>query len=120
MDQRHEFGKVGEQVAVDYLSGRGFMILERNWRFGHKEIDIIAREANDLVVVEVKTRTAPVLEFPEQAIPRAKRQFLISAANAYVRYNRIPLEVRFDVINVVYRQGEPEVTHIRGDFIAML
>ena len=64
----------------------GLVVLDRNWHFGHKEIDIVARDRNDLVVIEVKTRTAPVIELPEQIINREKRRFLVAAAHAYVRY----------------------------------
>jgi putative endonuclease len=120
MDERKDLGKAGEQLAVDLLLTKGFVILERNWRFSHKEIDIIARDSNDIVVVEVKTRNAPVRELPEQAINRQKRQLLISAANAYVKYNRIPLEVRFDVINVIFERGRPDVSHIRNAFFPTL
>lgn len=120
MDERMDLGKAGEQLAVDHLEANGFIILDRNWHFSHKEIDIIARDRNDIVVIEVKTRNTPVRELPEQAINRQKRQFLISAANAYVKYNRISLEVRFDVINVVYHKGVPEVRHIRNAFFPTL
>jgi putative endonuclease len=120
MDERKDFGKAGEQLAVDHLETKGFVILERNWYFSHKEIDIIARDRNDIVVIEVKTRHAPVRELPEQAINRQKRQFLIAAANAYVKYNRITLEVRFDIVNVVYESGLPNVSHIRDAFFPTL
>jgi len=120
MDERKDLGKAGEQLAVEHLVGAGFVILERNWYFSHKEIDIIARDCNDIVIVEVKTRHAPVRELPEQAINRQKRQFLIQAANAYVKYNRIGLEVRFDVVNVVYNNGLPEISHIRNAFFPTL
>ena len=59
MDERKDLGKAGEQIAVDLLISKGFAILERNWHFSHKEIDIIARDHNDIVVIEVKTRNAP-------------------------------------------------------------
>jgi putative endonuclease len=62
MDERKDLGKAGEQMAVDLLVSKGFVILDRNWHFSHKEIDIIARDRNDIVVVEVKTRNAPVRE----------------------------------------------------------
>jgi putative endonuclease len=117
MDARQDLGKAGEELAAGYLEKQGMMILERNWRFGHKEIDIIAREGNDLVIVEVKTRRAPVLELPDQAIPREKRRYLVLAANAYARYNHSPLEVRFDIVNVVFHRGRPEVEHVRDAFI---
>jgi len=120
MDERKDLGKAGEQIAVDLLISKGFAILERNWHFSHKEIDIIARDHNDIVVVEVKTRNAPVRELPEQASNRQKRQFLVSAANAYVKYYHISLEVRFDVINVVYERGMPRAEHIRNAFFPTL
>jgi putative endonuclease len=120
MDSRQDLGREGERLAAQYLEGLGMTILERNWRFGHKEIDLIAREGNDLVIVEVKTRTAPVRESPDQAIPREKRRSLVSAANAYVRFNRIPLDVRFDTVNVVFNRESVELTHVRDAFFATL
>jgi putative endonuclease len=120
MDERKDLGKAGEQLAVVYLEANGFIILDRNWHFSHKEIDIIARENNDIVIVEVKTRHAPVRELPEQAINRQKRQFLVAAANAYVKFHGISLEVRFDVINVVYEREFPVISHIRNAFFPML
>jgi putative endonuclease len=120
MDERNDLGKAGEQLAVDLLVLKGFVILDRNWRFSHKEIDIVARDRNDIVIVEVKTRNAPVRESPEQAINRQKRHFLISAANAYVKYYHIRMEVRFDVVNVLYDHEVPEVTHIRNAFFPTL
>ena len=56
MADHNDFGKKGEQIAVDYLRGKGFRILETNWRRGRNEIDIIARDGKVLVVVEVKSR----------------------------------------------------------------
>ena len=120
MDARQELGKAGEQIVADDLKSKGYTILEMNWRFGHKEIDIIARDRNDLVIVEVKSRTAPMIEFPEQAVNRSKQRYLIAAANGYVRYHRIPLEVRFDIVYVIYEKGIPRVRHIRNAFYPTL
>lgn len=120
MDARQEMGKAGEQLAADDLRLKGYTILEMNWHFGHKEIDIIARDRNDLVIVEVKTRTAPMIEFPEQAVNRSKQRFLIAAANGYVRYRHIPLEVRFDIVYVIYEKGIPRILHIRNAFYPTL
>ena len=120
MAATQDLGQAGEQLAAEELKKKGYVILETNWRFVHKEIDIIARDRNDLVVVEVKTRTAPVLEMPEQAVNRTKQRFLIAAANAYVRFRHIPLEVRFDVVYVVYERGVPVIRHIRNAFYPTL
>ena len=56
MAKHNELGKKGEEIAAQYLSEKGYEILERNWRNRHKEIDIIAKDGNELVIVEVKTR----------------------------------------------------------------
>jgi putative endonuclease len=120
MDDRNGLGQEGEQLAVEYLTANGFVILDRNWRCGHKEIDIVAREGNELVVVEVKTRNAPVLELPEQAINRQKRKHLVLAANAYVKINRISLDVRFDVIYVVFSGNGVGIDHTRDAFFPTL
>jgi len=120
MESTQDLGRAGEQLAAEELRKKGYVIIETNWRFGHKEIDLIARDKNDLVIVEVKTRTAPVREFPEQAVNRSKQRFLITAANGYVRYKHIPLEVRFDVVYVIYEKGIPGIRHIRNAFYPTL
>ena len=56
MAEHNELGKLGEQLARDFLIAKGYQILEQNWSCGHKEIDIIAMDGNELVIVEVKTR----------------------------------------------------------------
>lgn len=120
MDDRKDLGREGEQLAAEYLEAQGYMILERNWHFSHREIDIVARSGNEIVVVEVKTRTAPVRELPEQAVNRQKQRFLISAANAYVRCFHISMDVRFDMVIVVFYRGSPEISHIRNAFYPIL
>ena len=120
MDERKDFGMEGEQLAADYLAGKGYMIIDRNWRSSHKEIDIVAREGNEIVVVEVKTRNAPMRELPEQAVNRQKQRFLISAANAYARCFHISMDVRFDMVIVVFDRGSHEIIHIRNAFYPTL
>lgn len=111
---------MGEDQAASYLEGLGYEILVRNWFFGRKEIDLIARDGNELVICEVKSREAPVLERPEQAIDRIKQRSLVYAAHAYVRYNRIQEEVRFDVIFVVRYGQEIQIEHIKRAFYPSL
>ena len=71
----------GEQLAADYLVKKGFTILERNYRIGQGEMDIIARHGNWLVVVEVKTRESDYLTDPLQLVPMTKQKQLIKLAN---------------------------------------
>ena len=113
----HELGKLGEDLAVDYLTNKGYQILERNWRSGHKEIDIIALNDDLLVIVEVKTRKSDEFGDPDIAVGKLKQQMLIWAADAYVRYKNLDVDVRFDIISIVISDGEPEIEHIEDAFI---
>jgi len=114
-------GERGEDIAAEYLLKKGYIIIEQNWRLRHKELDIIAVDDNELVAVEVKTRTEPVLDDPILSINRKKQRNLISAAHAYVRINRISMDVRFDVIWIrVDISGRASIEHIKDAFIPML
>jgi putative endonuclease len=114
-------GKNGELLAEKYLNQLGYIILERNWIFRHKELDIIAIDRNELVIAEVKTRSEPTLDFPDLAVNRKKQKNIVSAANAYVRYNRISLDVRFDIIWIlVDKRGKATIEHFRDAFIPCL
>lgn len=117
MIEPHELGMLGEELAANYLINKGYQILERNWRSGHKEIDIIALHDTDLVIVEVKTRKSGDYGEPEIAVGRYKQRMLIWAADAYVRYKNLDVDVRFDIISVVITDGEPEIEHIEDAFI---
>ena len=117
MIEPHELGKIGEELACDYLVNKGYQILERNWRSGHKEIDIIALADTTLVVVEVKTRKSDDYGDPDIAVGRDKQRMLIWAADSYVRYKNLNVDVRFDIISIVISDGEPEIEHIEDAFI---
>ena len=119
MIEPHELGKVGEDLAVDYLTHKGYQILERNWRSGHKEIDIIALDDTNLVVVEVKTRKSDDFGEPDIAVGRDKQRFLIWAADAYVRKRRLDVDARFDIISIVFTDEEPKIEHIEDAFIPL-
>lgn len=112
-----DLARMGELKAENYLSAKGFTVIERNWYHRHKEIDLIAFDEDELVIIEVKTRTAPVLDNPALAIDRKKKRNLVFAANAYARKNRISKEVRFDVVWVVYKGDKAEVEHIKNAFV---
>ncbi len=111
-------GRKGEELAAQYLQQEGYEILAKNWKMGRKELDIIATKADELVVVEVKTRSVPVLDQPFLAVDRKKQRTIISAAHAYVRFHKIALSVRFDIIWIeLYRDHQIEIDHIRDAFI---
>ena len=93
-------GRRGEQAAVDYLRRVGFAILERNWRSGRYELDIVARRWDELHFIEVKTRRAGGLTTPEEAITPRKFASLRRAAQAYMAQHRVRLEPQFDLAAV--------------------
>ena len=118
MIEPHELGKIGEDLAAEYLINQGYQILERNWRSGHKEIDIIALKDDILAVVEVKTRTSEDYGDPDLAVGTMKEQMLVWAADSYVRYKNLDVDVRFDIISVILNEREQRLEHIEDAFIA--
>lgn len=116
-----EFGDIGEQLSCDYLASRGYSILDRNWHFHKKELDIVTKKDDFLVFVEVKSRQDTCLEDPTKAITKQKKRFLISAANAWIEDHDIDLEVRFDVITVLIdKHGAPTLKHYKSAIIPEL
>lgn len=121
MARHNELGKWGEQLAVDLLVTKGYAIVERNWRSGNMEIDIIAMKGSRIVFVEVKTRSSDFVD-PADAVDRRRVMRMVRAANSYVRAGNIPHEVQFDVILIVgVPEGDaPRIEHIEDAFVAPL
>jgi putative endonuclease len=111
-----ELGKIGEALAAKYLTQNGYKILNRNWHYGHKEIDIIAIYNNILVIVEVKTRLTNYWEEPKEAVRRKKQRMIIEAADAYVLNNNINMDVQFDIISILLQGEHHELEHIPDAF----
>lgn len=110
-------GEHGEKFAARYLESLGFEILERNWRCSHGELDIVAYDPADraLVFVEVKTRTGRDFGTPLEAITYAKARKLYRLAMMWQKERqRRARVVRVDGVGVLFCEGGPEVTHIRG------
>lgn len=102
-------GRAAEAAAAAYLEAHGWTLIARNWRFGHKEIDLIASRAGVLAFVEVKARRSRSWGHPMDAINRAKRRDLEAAARAWIARHPGPeTEYRFDAIWVI---GEGAVVH---------
>lgn len=93
-------GAIGEQAAVDYLRQNGFMIVERNYRIGRSEVDIIALRYDELHFVEVKTRKYNSLTAPEEAITGQKMRAMRRAASAYMAQRYSSLEPKFSLIAI--------------------
>lgn len=119
MAQHNILGKEGEEQAVAFLRNRQYTILHTNWRWRRIELDIVARKDDEIVVIEVKSRSANYLMPPESAVNTAKIKRLVTAADAYVRRFNIDLPVRFDIISVIKeRNGDYRIEHIDNAFYA--
>lgn len=120
MAESHSLGKRGENIALRYLQEKGYSILERNWTSGRKEIDIIAEDDNNIVFVEVKTRTVDFQVHPREAVSVPKQRNMIYAAQTYIERKQPEKEARFDIISVVVDGRRFEVEHIQDAFYPTL
>ena len=114
-----EFGKMGEQMTAKYLTDKGYIILEHNYRRGHLEIDLIALDGDELVIVEVKSRAYDNILQPEEAVDHKKRQALIRLANEYVKSHNRKENVRFDIVTIVSKEGGAEIKHLKNAYNVM-
>lgn len=114
-----EFGQTGEQMAARFLTDLGYIILEHNYRRGHLEIDLIALDGDELVIVEVKSRAYDSVLQPEEAVDHKKRQALIRLANEYVKSNNRKENVRFDIVTIVSKEGGAEIKHLKNAYNVM-
>ncbi|MGM9805840.1 MAG: YraN family protein [Candidatus Aphodosoma sp.] len=116
MAQHNDFGNEGETIARQFLQKKGYLILESNWKSGHREIDIIAKDGGTLVIVEVKTRMQGSLTAPEESVNASKIRNLVRAAESYVRTHELDTDVRFDVIGITPVADGYEINHIADAF----
>lgn len=113
MAAHNDLGKWGEEVAAKYLLNKGYIIIDRDWKSGHRDIDIIARSGDIVVFIEVKTRRNNVFGEPEDAVNFMKLRNLRAAVNHYVKYKHINNDIQFDVISIIGTPdgGEPTINH---------
>lgn len=111
------FGKKGEEIAEEFLLAKGYQIVKRNFRFGKGEIDIIARDGDYLVFIEVKSRKNYDYGEPEYAITKSKQRQLKKIAEAYFYVNGIQEQLcRFDVITIIGHKENLIINHIENAF----
>ena len=113
------FGKMGEQMTAKYLTDKGYIILEHNYRRGHLEIDLIALDGDELVIVEVKSRAYDTILQPEDAVDHKKRLALIRLANEYVKTHGRKENVRFDIVSIVSNANGTEIKHLKNAYNVM-
>lgn len=107
-------GRWGEQAAAEYLEKKGYQILARNFRAERGEVDLIARQENVLVFVEVKARSSNRYGYPEYSVSPKKRLHLLSAAERYIREHPEFSTWRVDVIAVEGETGEAKIVHFEN------
>ena len=119
MQNRQDLGKKGEDVALEYLLQRGMKLLERNWRSGHKELDLVVEEEGFIRIVEVRSRTFPAQIDPFESVNVVKRKKIIQAAKGFVAENRDRIkgkEVVFDVVSILFNGEAFKIDYIREAF----
>lgn len=114
----HPLGKLGEQLAAEYLLAEGFAILHRNWKAGRKEVDIIAQLNGMVIFVEVKTRSSEAFGMPEEAVNWKKAEHVRKVAERWLeRYGSGVKHIRFDILSIFAIPGKsPEILHLEDVF----
>ncbi len=116
MSDHNETGNKGEKVAQEFLIKKGYRILDVNWRYQFKEIDIVAQLNNTVVFIEVKTRATLAFELPQEAVTLKKMRNLVFAADAYLVQKNIDLNSRFDIVTVLAAEPFRILEHIEDAF----
>lgn len=118
MAEHNDLGKKGEEAAVNLLKQKGYEIIEQNWTYEKYEIDIIARNEEFIIFVEVKTRNSNYWGHPEDAVSKRKIKRIVEAADFYLKEFNIDLPARFDVIAAIWTGQKFEIEHIDDAFFA--
>ena len=122
-NHRQTLGEKGENLACRYLESIGHTILERNWRSGHLEIDIISADPQGIHFVEVKTRQKNVQAPPQENVGKAKQARLVKAALSYLNSEALlphkDMECFFDVIAITFQGEIAQVEWIPQAFIPL-
>lgn len=116
MAGHNDLGKLGEEMAVDFLKKNGYRVLQTNFIFQKAEIDIIAKKDNILAIIEVKTRSTTEFGMPQEFVNPKKIQLLVKAVNEYIIQNDIDADARFDIISVHKQGKEFVIEHLEDAF----
>lgn len=112
---RRALGDLGERLAAEHLQAQGYEVLDRNWRCGQGEIDLVARDGSTVVVCEVKTRRSCRYGMPHEAVTRQKAARLRRLAVAWLQAHEVSAtHVRVDVVAVLVGGGDPVVDHLEA------
>lgn len=116
MHSSRDTGVAAEELAQKHLLNLGYKILDINWHFVHLELDIVALDNDQLVIVEVKSRNGIRYEHPSEAVTDIKIKRLIDAAEAYIFQKDLHCETRFDIITIIFFGDNFELEHFKDAF----
>lgn len=117
MYRSHVIGKNGEEEVEKYLINKGYEIIEKNFSCKLGEIDIIAKDKEELVIIEVKTRTSNKYGAPAEAVGKTKQHHILKTSQYYLMKNRLEnVYVRLDVIEVYVKNEQYIINHIKQAF----
>ncbi|MBA0883374.1 YraN family protein [Flavobacterium undicola] len=116
MAEHNELGKLGEELAVDFLQKNGYTILETNWTFQKAEVDIIAQKEDTLAIIEVKTRSSIEFGLPQDFVNPKKIKLLTKAVDNYVVEKDLDINVRFDIIAIQKKEKSFVIEHLTDAF----
>lgn len=116
MANHNDLGTKGEDLAVDALLKKGYVILERNYIFQKAEVDIIAKKEDILAIVEVKTRSSNAFGNPQDFLKPKQIQRIVKAVDNYVTTNQLNVEVRFDIMAIVKNGTQFDIEHLENAY----
>lgn len=120
MVSTRELGNIAENLAKAHICKLGYKILDNNWYHGHLELDIVALDGKELVIVEVKSRNGLRYEHPSEAVTNKKIKNLVNAADAYILEKDLNYDTRFDIITVIFVNEKFELEHFKDAFYPTL
>lgn len=115
-EERVLLGRRGEEVALNFLIEQGMVLVARNWRSGHKEVDLIVDDGEFLRFVEVKSLIYPNDYSPFERVDKGKEKRLVAAAQNFVTRYGVKQEVVFDVVSVVFNGDNYSVEYFKEAF----
>ncbi|MBW7887659.1 MAG: YraN family protein [Bacteroidetes bacterium] len=114
---KRAIGKNWEETAEQFLRAKGFEIIERNYVYNHGEIDLIAKENEEIVFIEVKFRNNARFGLPEEFVTPKKQERIRRTAEGFAAERNITnISCRFDVVSIHMEKGKPTITHLRNAF----
>lgn len=116
MTDKIKKGELGELMAANFLKEKGYVILERNYRYKHSEIDLIVRKDDWVVFVEVKTRSSEAFGYPEDFVDDKKAEKILEGAEQYLFESNWEGNVRYDIVSVTIKKNIPEIVHFEDAF----